>query len=159
MSFDIQKHGKEILRTGGLTWTRNSRAYRDGHELNYLMEWPQTSDVFSSLEGNEEIFMASAKKSAYKSSLHFGWRIYSYYREIDTKSETEELIAQTDFSVMSHDRIRDMVKKSAPGWWARYHLLFPSSNEVTVIYNDTMELYFVFEESNDFIGWYWTTNA
>ncbi len=156
---NVIKHGEDLLNTGSLTWRRNIRKYQDSLHLNYVMEWPATSNVFETISSQENIMLVSSNKSNYKSPLHFAWRVIFFLREFDSKKEIIETISETQFNKINFNEASLKIKSIAQHWYVLYQHLLPSESEAYYIWNDGLDIYILFEDKDSYIGWNWSSTA
>ncbi len=158
-SINIIEHGEELLSSGGLTWLRNSQSYVDQLQANFLMQWPATSNIFDTNQSEEEIVLVSAKMQHFKSEFHFTWKIISFLRKIEAKSEVLEIISETENKKITFENAISSIRKTSGKWWANYAQLLPYEGFVYQIWDDSVDICFVFENQNNYTLWNWRSTA
>ncbi len=156
---DTIKYGNELLKTGGLTWKRNTKEYQYLLEADFYMEWTATSSIFDSPCSEEEIVYFSAKKIKYKSPLHFAWKNIAFYREFESKLEIIEAISETQFEKIDIKSAYSIIWKASQNWAVKYKLLLPKSTNAYLIWNDGLDIYLVLEDEEYYYAWNWLSTA
>jgi hypothetical protein len=156
---DIVKYGEELLRTGSLSWRRNSSKYKDRLRFDFYMEWPPHSDVFTYMDSGEEIIYASSKKDNYKSVHHFAWTILLFQREIDNKIDIREVVEDSVLVELTIDESLEKINQYSSEWLKRYQHLIPDSIKCFIIVNLDLDIFIVFETNEKYFGWEWSSSA
>ena len=123
------------------------------------MEWPATSNIFDTYQSEEEIVLVSAKIQHFKSELHFAWKMISYLRGIEDKAELLEIISETDNKIVTFGNAISIIRKESSKWWVNHSQLLPSEGLVYQIWDDSLDICFVFENQNNYILWNWSSTA
>ena len=156
---NITQYGKELIKSGDLTWKRNARNYQHTLNFNFIMEWPAESYIFGTPQNEETIFYISANQTSYKSPLHFAWRTLFFYREFDNKPDLLETISESHFEEINIESALSIIWKSSQHWSINYKSLLPDASKAYLIWNDGMDTYLVLEDNVNYYAWNWLCTA
>ncbi|MBL4774152.1 MAG: hypothetical protein JKX98_11365 [Alcanivoracaceae bacterium] len=105
----------------------------------------------------ESILFISTKKQKYISVLHFFWQSIFYQREVKNQTDAEEIFTSTHLYKVTVDEAREKIQQCCPGWYAEHRGLIPDAKWTHIIWNDSTDVFIVFEDDEMFYGWGWDT--
>ena len=142
MSF--QNYGKKLIKDGDLVCEP-----RLINEHDFYKIW--TPDFM------ESIVFFSASKDKYISSLNFFWQSIFHQREVTDQRQAEEIFTSTHLYKVNIDQAKEKIKACCPEWYAENQKLIPDAKWTNIIWNDSNDVFILFEDEEMYYGWGWDT--
>ncbi|MBL4660031.1 MAG: hypothetical protein JKY19_06725 [Alcanivoracaceae bacterium] len=138
----IANYGKKLVKDGVLICEAMLLHQHDLHKI-----WAP--------DFMESILFISSKKTNYQSVLHFFWQSMFHQREVMNQADAEEIFTSTHLYKVTLDEARKKIQRCCPDWYEENRKLIPNAKWTHIIWNDSADVFIVFEEDEMFYGWGW----
>ena len=142
MSF--QNYGKKLIKDGALVCESRLINEHDFHKI-----W--TPDFMESI-----VFIKSSKDK-YVSALNFFWQSIFHQREVTNQLQAEEVFTSTHLYKVTLQEAKEKIQAFCPEWYAENYQLIPDAKWTHVIWNDSNDVFILFEDEDMYYGWGWDT--
>ena len=135
-------YGKKLIMDGALVCEPRLINEHDFHKI-----W--TPDFMESI-----VFLKS-NKDKYVSALNFFWQSIFHQREVMNQIEAEEIFSSTHLYKVTGDEAKAKIKSCSPDWYRENHTLIPEAKWRHIIWNDSNDVFVLFEDEEMYYGWGW----
>ena len=138
----IPNYGKKLIKDGVLVAKPILLHQHDFHKI-----W--------SPDFMESIVFVSSSTNNYVSSLHFFWQTVFHQREVMNEMDAEELFTETHLYKVSLDEAIELIEKTNPNWYKNHQNLIPNAKWTHVIWQESHDIYIIFEDEFYYYAWSW----
>jgi hypothetical protein len=140
----IHNYGKKLIKDGDLICEP-----RLIYEHDFYKIW--TPDFM------ESIVFFKASKDKYTSSLNFFWQSIFHQREVTNQIQAEEVFTLTHLYKVTLQEAKEKILACCPDWYADNKQLIPDAKWTHIIWNDSNDVFIMFEDKDMYYGWGWDT--
>lgn len=106
----------------------------------------------------ESITFIKSTKQGYQSALHFFWSAIFHEREIRSLTDAEEIFSSTHLYRIDNEAAKEKIQQCCPAWYADNQQLIPTAKWVHIIWNDSTDVFVLFEDDKYYYAWGWDTS-